>query len=75
MSSVTSCVTLLKLNFDLSIFFMTPVIVGMSIESKRDTYMVVFNRFKYDFASKNVRRVREIRCRRVKRTCSAAIDA
>ena len=46
--------------------------MAMFIKSKRDKDMVAFNKFKYNFASKNVS-TDEIRWRCVKRTCSATL--
>lgn len=44
----------------------------MIIKSKRDKDMLTFNKYKYNFASKN-KTTREIRWRCVKRTCSATL--
>jgi len=44
----------------------------MFVKNKPDIYMVAFNQYKYNFASKNVS-TDEIRCRCVKRTCSATL--
>ncbi|KAL4132211.1 hypothetical protein QTP88_009412 [Uroleucon formosanum] len=46
--------------------------MAMFIKSKRYKDMVAFNKFKYNFASKNVS-TDEIRWRCVKRTCSATL--
>jgi len=46
--------------------------MAMFIKSKRDKDMVVFNKYKYNFASKNSS-TDEIRWRCVKRTCSATL--
>lgn len=51
-------------------FFYTSVIIAVFIKSERNKYMVIFNQFKYKFASQNARR-EEIRWRRVRRTRSA----
>jgi hypothetical protein len=46
--------------------------MAMFIKSKRDKDMVTFNKYKYNFASKNVN-TDESRWRCVKRTCSASL--